>query len=161
MGFSTSGATAIVFVALMICLGTAYAAVGGAYDRVAESTETADDRALDQRNTAIEIESAEFDEGELTVTVENTGTTALSVRGTSLVVDGEFVTGERRVGETGDRTRWLPGERLVIETSADEPDRIRVTTDVGISVSETTIGEPEGEADGSDDPEAGGTEGSE
>jgi archaeal flagellar protein FlaF len=153
MGFSTSGATAVVFVALMICFGTAYAAVGGAYDRVADATDAADDRALDQRNTAIEIESAVYEDEELTVVVENTGTTALSTERTSLVVDGEFVTGDRRIGESDDRTRLLPGDRLTVEASVgDEPDRVRVTTDSGISVIETEI-EARGDAASVEDEE--------
>lgn len=143
MGFSASGATAILFVALLVCAGSAYSTMNLAHERVSSATDDRDDRTLDQRNTTISIATLEFADGELTVAVLNVGARTLSVGETTLLVDGEY---RSEVGTSVDgdidRTIWTSGESLELSVTipGDAPERVKVVTDNGVSA----IGEVEG-----------------
>lgn len=143
MGFSASGATAILFVALLVCAGSAYSTASLAHERVTSATDDRDDRALDQRNTAIAITALEVADEELTVTVINEGARTLSVGETSLLVDGEYRSdAETRVDGDADRTIWTSGESLELSVTVpgDAPERVKVVTDAGVAA----VGEVEG-----------------
>ena len=145
MGFSTSGAAAIIFIGLLIAVGIAYPVLETAHDRRSTAIDDRDDRALDLRNTAIDDLEATYDaEGEyLVVNVTNTGSTTLSVSKTDLLIDGEYVTlpEETTVEDDPDRNLWQPGETLsiTIESVDDEPDRVKVVTEYGIAETITEV----------------------
>jgi archaellum component FlaF (FlaF/FlaG flagellin family) len=71
------------------------------------------------------------------VTVENRGSTALSLNRTDLFFDNEYVTGwQGDVVFDGDSQKatdlWLPGETLTI-TTVGTPDRVKVASERGVS----------------------------
>lgn len=143
MGFSASGATAILFVALLVCAGSAYSTMSLAHERVSSATDDRDDRALDQRNTAIVVELVAFVDGELTVAVLNEGARTLSVEETSLLIDGEYRSdATTSVDGDADRTIWTSGEslELSVAVTGDAPERVKVVTDNGVAA----VGEVEG-----------------
>lgn len=155
MGFSTSGAVAILFVGALIAVSIAYPVVQNAHDQRIAAIEDRDDRALDLRNTAVAIEDVVYDSSadELRVNVTNDGATTLSVTETDLLVDGDYATSVETTvmavsGETyADRTRLQPGERVTLTHSPTEdgaPDRVKVVTENGIAVTETTVEEVAG-----------------
>ena len=150
MGFSTSGAVAILFVGMLIAVGIAYPAVQTAHDQRSAAIDDRDDRALDVRNTAIDdieasYEPIEDDPGTLTVNATNAGSTTLSIPETDLLVEGVYQpaeTYETEIVQTPDAERelWQPGERLSIELAVDdEPHRVKLVTEHGIAATITDV----------------------
>lgn len=143
MGFSTSGAMAIIFVGVLIAVGTAYPAMSSANERVQSAVDDRDDRSVSQRNSAIAFHNVTYNASNdtLVVWVNNTGSRTLSVTDTDVLVDGAYRQGYATAvaGET-DRSVWVPGETLRIEISTStDPDRVKVVTEFAIAITETDI----------------------
>lgn len=144
MGFSVSGAAAVIFLSTFIAFGMLYTAADNSLHEVVDAQDDRTDRTLETKNTAIEITSAEFVEDEdgvqdeVVVTANNTGTTALSLEATSLLTDNTFQQGwedDATVDTDGDTDLWLPGETLSVTVPVDDqPDRVTLTTASGVSV---------------------------
>ena len=75
MGFSVSASTALIFAALFLALGIFYPAMANSYERVQAADADQADRALEQADSNIRIESTASGE----VDVTNNGSTALPV----------------------------------------------------------------------------------
>jgi flagellar protein FlaF len=140
MGFSVSGSAAIIFAGMFIAFGMFYTATANSVEQVSDARQAASEDRLEQQNTAIEITSAviDIDEGELQVTVENTGSRALSLEDTDVFVDGSYRTdwqGPATVGpdDDGSTDLWLPEEALVANFSLGSADRVKVVTESGVS----------------------------
>jgi flagellar protein FlaF len=135
MGFSVSGATAVIFVAGLIGFGMFYTASSNGLEAVTESRDQANERALERMNIGIDVSQTVYNDtsNDLSVAVNNTGSRTLSVNDTDLVVDNEYVT-DPNTEVDGDATTdlWLPGERLWLNTSVSNPNRIVVTTERGV-----------------------------
>ncbi|WP_226004256.1 flagellin [Natrinema salinisoli] len=140
MGFSTSGATAIIFVGVLVAAGIAYPVFQTAYEERTTAIENHDDRALEMRNTAIEIASASYDangNGDFIMEVNNTGSTVLSVPETDLLLDGVYQDSyETSVNGNADRELWQPGETLTVTVSTEQPNRVKIVTEHGIAATE-------------------------
>lgn len=142
MGFSTSGAMAVIFVGLLVAVGIAYPVLETAHDRRASALDDRDQRALDVRNTAVNI--TEIDATENRTTLENTGTTTLSVDETDLLINGEYIDRDRYDAtiDDVDRSIWQPGEILEFdfeldvedEVNLESGDRVKIVTENGIAV---------------------------
>ncbi|OVE84998.1 flagellin [Natronolimnobius baerhuensis] len=103
MGFSTSGAAAIMLIAFLVAASvifptifTAGADTGDAFAAQAENTRTlanSDVGITTAEQASHEVTEDGEDEtyGTVTVTVENTGTTTLDVRHTDLLLEGTFI----------------------------------------------------------------------
>ncbi|MCU4743794.1 flagellin [Natronoglomus mannanivorans] len=142
MGFSTSGAAAILFIGLLIAVSIAYPALETANDRRMTAIEDRDQRALDVRNTDVAVTSAVYEaEGnELTLEIRNTGSTTLSVTETDLLVDGIYQSGyETAVEANTARTLWQPGETLTMSLTYDDPTRVKIVTENGIAKTVTEL----------------------
>lgn len=139
MGFSVSGAAAVIFLSTFIAFGMLYTAADNSFHEVIDAQDDRADRALEVKNTAINVTSATFNEtdDEVTVTANNTGATALSLSATSLLVDNEFEQGwedAATVDSNGETDLWLPGETLTITVTVDgEPDRVSLATESGVT----------------------------
>ena len=136
MGFSVSASTAIIFAGLFLAVGILYPAVSNGYEQIQDAQVERDQAQLDLRNTAINITEADGD----SITVENTGTTSLTVSEVDLIVDGEYQERENENGfefENEDNPNsdlWLPGETITRD-DFNNADRIKVVTEHGISAS--------------------------
>ena len=150
MGFSTSGATAVLLVGLLVAVGIAYPVLQDAQNARLSAIDDRDDRTLDLRNSDIELEEAQYDDGEdeddestLTVDVTNTGSTTLSVPATDLLVDGIYRPvgeDETAVDEIETRELWQPGETLTFTVVVDDrPERVKVVTEHGIAETTTEV----------------------
>lgn len=139
MGFSVSGAAAVIFVGGFIAFGMLYTASANGFEHVAEAEDDRTDGALEQQNTAIEIASASYDDGadELTVLVDNAGTAQLRLSTSDVLVDGTYATGWRANASAAgqdDTDLWLSGERATIPVWAtSQPDRVKVVTASGVA----------------------------
>jgi flagellar protein FlaF len=140
VGFGTSGSLLLVFTGLFIAVGSFYTVAANTAERAAEATDRQRERLADVQESAINVTGATYDasgEGNLTVRVENTGGTTLSVGAVDFVVDGRYVPpGDLgRVTVAGNGTGvWRPGEVLVLEGSLSEaPDRVKVVTGPGVA----------------------------
>ena len=141
MGFSTSGATAIVFVGLLVGVGILSPTVESAGERVSDAESASRDRLLRQQNTAVVVAGTAYNASNdtLTVSVNNTGSTSLSVDRTDLLVDGRYRAPDRfDVAGTANRTVWTPGTRLDLTVTGvlAEPDRVKVVTGPGVAATE-------------------------
>jgi flagellar protein FlaF len=136
MGFGVSGASAIIFLGLLIGAVTMYSAVDVTAERLDEAHDDDQERLLDQRNTDIEITAAAYNATltELTVTVDNKGTTMLSVNETTLLVDNEHRSlVNATVDQDPDTDLWAPGQTLTVTVTADAPSRVKVVTGNGVA----------------------------
>ncbi|QLH84289.1 flagellin [Halosimplex pelagicum] len=140
MGFSVSGSAALIFAGLLIAFGMWHTAATNSFERVSEAQSDRSDGLLDQKNTAVVVDSASTADGDLTVEATNTGSTALSLNETDLLVDNEYRTGWRANATVdGDAATylWLPGEQLAIEVPPEgTPGRVKLATEAGVSDTE-------------------------
>ncbi|WP_435174441.1 fla cluster protein FlaF [Halorussus sp. AFM4] len=144
MGFSVSGATVVLFLGIVISFGIAHAAVNNGVEAVNDAYRDSADKELSQQNTAIEIADAHVaNQGgdlQLNVTVNNTGTTTLSVEDTDILINGTYTSHDSMEtlavdGDT-DTDLWLPGESLYFEDNlTSAPVRVKVVTESGVSAS--------------------------
>lgn len=138
MGFSVSGATAILFAAMLIAFGMWHSAATDGFERVSAAEQFRADDALAEENTAIELTTARYVSGTLVVKAKNTGATALSLNRTDIVVDNEYKTGWQGDAEIDDQNlatdMWLPGETFNATFSeGTQPNRVTVATERGVS----------------------------
>ena len=144
MGFSVSGAAAIIFAAMFLTFGMWFSASANSFERVTDAENAQSDAVLETQNTAISIANVTYNatSEELTVAVNNTGAAQLSVASTDLLVDGQYQTGWTDAATVaGTDTRlWLSGETLTVTvTTSEEPTRIKVTTENGVSATTTEV----------------------
>lgn len=137
MGFSVSASTALIFAALFLALGIFYPAMANSYERVQAAGAGQADRALEQANSDIQIDTVTGG----TVEVTNNGSTTLPVNETDILLDGEYQARSTVTTDVdGDTTTslWLPGETLTLAPDAglSGVSRIRVVTEHGVSASE-------------------------
>ncbi|PGF16457.1 flagellin [Natrinema sp. CBA1119] len=148
MGFSTSGATAIIFVGVLVAAGIAYPVFHSAQEERRTAIQDRDDRTLSMRNTAIAVDSWSYNESgndNFTMSVNNTGSATLSVAETDLLVDGVYRTRDSyvtRVEGSAERELWQPGETLhvTVANRTPEPDRVKLVTEHGIAETVTEVG---------------------
>ena len=136
MGFSVSGSAAIIFASMFIAFGMWYTASANSFEQVTEAQNDRADTVLETSNSAVEINSTEYSSGNLTVEVNNTGATQLSVSETDLLVDGRYEGrwNESVVAGDADTDLWLTGEQLTITVELPaQPDRVKVVTETGVS----------------------------
>jgi Putative archaeal flagellar protein F len=136
MGFSVSASTALIFAALFLALGIFYPAMANSYERVQAADAGQADRALDQADSDIQIDSTASGE----VDVTNSGSTALPVNETDLLLDGEYQPRSTVTTDVGGNTAtdlWLPGETLTLDPDAglNGVSQVRVVTEHGVSAS--------------------------
>jgi flagellar protein FlaF len=140
MGFSVSGAAAIIFASMLVAFGMWFTATANSFDQVSESRELRTDGVLESSNTAVEIVSATYNEsgnGRLVVDVNNTGAAGLSLNATDLLIDGAFVEGwqpDATVDGNGGTDLWLAGEQLTVTRDpATAPNRVKIVTPSGVA----------------------------
>ena len=140
MGFGVSGASAIIFLGLLIAGVTMYSTADATVERVSEARDDDAERLLDRRNTDIDVANATFVNGTdtLTIAVENTGSTTLSVNDTTLLVNNTYrsLTGASVDGVTA-TDLWEPGAVLRLNASTDvwSSSRVTIVTENGVSKS--------------------------
>lgn len=138
MGYSTSGTVVILFIGVLLSLSAVVPAVEATVDNVTDALDNQNDRLIDAQNTDINLTNVTYDTSTdvVTVTANNTGTTALSVSSTDVLVDGNIaVNATTSVEGNVQRELWAPGEtlRVRVENVTSTPDRVQLTTEHGIS----------------------------
>ena len=141
MGFSVSGAAAIIFAGLFVAFGMFYTATANTQERVTEANEDWRDETIQQQNTELELVDATHyaSNDSLIVRANNTGAVSLSVTDTDLLVDNELQTSftERAVDGDGATGLWLPGQQIRYNvTFASQPDRVKLVAETGVSETE-------------------------
>jgi flagellar protein FlaF len=139
MGFSVSGAAAIIFATMFVVFGMWYTATANSFEAVTDAEKERTDAVRDTKNTEIAIQSVTYDTvtDEVTVTVNNTGTAQLSVEDTDVLLDGQYQTGwtDNATVEGRDTRLWLSGETLAISITdvTTLPGRVKVATAHGVA----------------------------
>jgi flagellar protein FlaF len=144
MGFSTSGSVAVLFVSMLVMMSTLYPVVETANERMSDASDDRNERSLDRYNTAINVTNVSYNgtAETLTILVNNTGSTTLSVDETDVLLDGAFQTGyTKRVDGDATRTIWAPGEQLELELDGvtGAPGRVKLVTEFGIAATITEV----------------------
>jgi len=143
MGFGVSGSTAVIFLGVLIASGTLYTAAAGSAEQITDARDGKGEDLLDRRNTDLEITKTVYNQSTdvLELNVTNTGTTTLSVNGTSLLVDNDYVTPDTTSVDGGGSTDvWGAGDVLVVTaTNNSTPDRVTVVAENGVAASNSTI----------------------
>ncbi|WP_336001663.1 hypothetical protein [Halorientalis halophila] len=139
MGFSVSGAAAIVFAGMFIGFGILYGAAANGFERVSDAQDGRSEDVLDTRNTDINVTSAEYSGDRLTVLVDNTGAAPIGLNATDFLIENEYQTGWRgpaTVDGDAETELWLPGEQLNVTVyTSDVPARVTVVTGNGVTES--------------------------
>lgn len=120
MGFSVSAATALIFAGVFLAFGIFYPAMANGVERVSEADAAKADQNLEQAQTDINISEVNVvgDVDEITVNINNTGTTALTVNETNFILGGDYIQPSlyaTEVDKQPDTNLWLPGETLKID----------------------------------------------
>lgn len=138
MGFSVSGSTALLFVAVLVGFGVFQSAAANGVERVTDARADSGDLLLERQNTAIEITSVSYNDtsDDLSVRANNTGTTSLSVSAVDLLVDNAYVNATTTVDGSGTTDVWLPGETLVANATVSPANRVKVVTGPGVADAE-------------------------
>ncbi len=144
MGFSTSGATMILFLGVLVSAGILVPAAEYAYEDVSDARDGRSERLLDRRNSAVSVSNVTYDSTNetLNVSVNNTGSVTLGVNETDLLVNGTLRTNYgTTVAGTGDRALWLPGETLTFTVSgvSSQPDRVKVVSETGVATVSSNV----------------------
>jgi flagellar protein FlaF len=136
MGFSVSGATAVILLAGVLSFSMAFTAISNGYERVSDSEQERMERFLEQKNSDINITEV----GSSQVEVNNTGSITLHVNDTYLVTNGTFEDPDSTSVEGNvDTTVWAPGEQLTFTLSSSDPTRVKVITETGVSDTRTGV----------------------
>ncbi len=140
MGFSVSGAAAIIFASMFIAFGMWFTATANGFEQVNDAREDRTDHVLETANTAVNITAATYDVDNeiLEITVENVGASQLSLAETDLLIDGSYESGwESSADVAGDSGTdlWPPTKDLTITLSGvtSQPDHVKVITGTGVS----------------------------
>ena len=138
MGLGVSGASAIILLGLLIAGVSMYSATDVAVERVSEARDDDGERLLERRNTNIAVENATYVNATetLSTAVENTGSTTLSVSGTTILVDNSYRSMDNATVDGASGTDlWEPGEVLRLNTSEgpSAPSRVTITTENGVT----------------------------
>lgn len=149
MGFGVSGSAAIIFLGVLICTGTLYTATAGSAEQLTDAKHADNERLLERRNTAVDVTSATYTGNEsngytVSVRIENTGTTTLSVNDTSVLLNNEYVEPDQidvvEVDGDGSTDIWAPGQTLELEYMTDEePETVTIVTAYGVSDTNATV----------------------
>jgi flagellar protein FlaF len=154
MGFSVSGAAAIIFASLFIAFGAFYTATADSFERTTEAEGAYAEDVRELRNTRINI--TEIKDGEpisgvnedmVRIRVTNTGASQIELSKTDLLVNGSYVDGWHDSGNNadvdGDTTTnlWLPGETLsvTLDIDGDNVNRVKVVAKKGIADARTKV----------------------
>jgi flagellar protein FlaF len=150
MGFSVSGATALILIALLLSFGAVYTATTGTFGEIRDAQVDQSDRNVETLNTDIEIESAIYNGSgnyNLVITVNNTGATTLELNNTDLLIDGDLQTGWRdsaTIDGSDTANLWIPQSTLEITIEYAEsdprPDRVKLVTEYEIAATASVEG---------------------
>jgi flagellar protein FlaF len=144
MGFSISGATAIVFLGVVIAFGSAYPAIVDSTEAVSGAQGQQSDRLLERQNSDITVLAASYNRSNdtLAATVANNGTTALAVDAVDILVNGTYREDATvEVVDATDSTVWLSGETVRVTvpvTPATDGDTVRFKIVTGPGVADAT-----------------------
>lgn len=136
MGFGVSGSYALLFIALLVSIGTLYGAVSNTSERVTDAMGEDQSQSHEMQRTDITITSANYRAGTLRLEIENAGDTTLSVSDTDLLVDGEYIVEGNRtstVSGNGNTDLWVQGKTLELRVDMPPPDRVKTVTEHGIA----------------------------
>jgi flagellar protein FlaF len=139
MGFSVSGAAAIIFASMFIAFGMWFTASSNSFDRIVNSQDVQTEGTLETSNTDVGITTATYNSSSdgLVVEANNTGANELSLSSTDFLIDGIYVDGWQNGAEVegvANTDLWLSGEQLVIDLEREtEPQRVKLVTESGVS----------------------------
>jgi len=141
-GFSTSASLLIIFFGLFIALGTLYTVTSNTSERLIDAYDDELSHQSDIERTGITITDANWHttDGNLTIRVNNTGTTELSVDEADTFVDGEYwATADFQITTVDgqDTDVWDLQEQLRLENDTTQPTRVKVVTETGVAAAET------------------------
>jgi flagellar protein FlaF len=147
MGFSVSGSFVVVVLGVFVAASTVYASGGNTVERLTDAGDDRTDRLDTVHDTEINITAVTVSNTGCNVTVEvnNTGSTALSLEKTTLLLDNSPQLNWRdgaTVGGDGSTDLWLPGERLAVVRPGQSaaPDATTVVTKTGVTARRDTEG---------------------
>ncbi len=139
MGFSVSGAAAIIFASMFIAFGMWFTASSNSFDRIVNSQDVQTEGTLETSNTDVGITTATYNSSSdgLVVEANNTGANELSLSSTDFLIDGLYLDGWQNGAEVegvANTDLWLSGEQLAIDLEREtEPQRVKLVTESGVS----------------------------
>jgi flagellar protein FlaF len=144
MGFSTSAATAVIFVGVLVSLSIVFPATAGSFEAVSDAMASREDRVLKQRNSDLRVDTATYDSGDdrVRVNVTNTGTVSIDVGETDLLIDGHIRPNRTTTVEgVGGRSIWAPGEtlRITVQNVTTAPTRVTIVNEFGVADANSSI----------------------
>jgi flagellar protein FlaF len=144
MGFSTSGATLILFLGVLVSASVFFPSVEDSFEGVADATADRNERLLERRNVAVDVERVVYNSsnGTAIVAAANEGAVTLEVDRTDLLVNGSLQSGyATAVDGVAGRTLWAPGETLsfAVDGQSGPPARVELVTERGVKRVATNV----------------------
>jgi flagellar protein FlaF len=131
MGFSVSGSAVLLFAGLLVAFGMWSTAAANGLERVQEAESDRTDRLLEQRNTDVDVATANWNGAALTVDIENTGSAQVRVSAIDFVVDGVYTS---NWDSRSDSDILRPGETVVLSHDfSSQPGRVKIVTGSGVA----------------------------
>lgn len=141
MGFSVSGSVVIIAIGLFVSFGMFYTATSNGFEQVTEAQQDTHDTRLERQNTDITIINASYNSTSttLSVSVNNTGSTTLSINETDVLVDNDYQASYQSDVDGNTATDlWQPGETLDIRVNITKLADFRVKIVAGPGIADTT-----------------------
>lgn len=149
MGFSVSGSLALVLLGSFIAVSAVVASSGNTMERLTDARGDQGSRFDAVHDTEIEIKSVTFSgtdtDCDVTVQVNNTGSSTLTLPETSLLIENRYEEAWRdgaTVNGDAGTDLWLPGEQLSVTRTGqpEPPDSVSVVTKTGVADRKDTEG---------------------
>jgi flagellar protein FlaF len=130
MGFATSIAISIFFIAIMLIATVTYPVIFHSTTSIRDSINDKHKLQMSRLNTHINIMSATQTGGNINITLSNRGSTVLNANKSDILVDGNYTS--YIVSPSG---LWLPGKNAVFSVNADAATNhtLKIITENGIS----------------------------
>ncbi|MFC6719368.1 flagellin [Natrialbaceae archaeon GCM10025810] len=144
MGFSTSGAVAIMLIGFLLSASVIFPTVFATSSDTGEAFSSQADQSRERTNTDVDVRFANETDDAVTIDATNRGTTSVDLEYTDVLVNGDYVdsseTNATVIVDGDERTDtdiWPPGADLELEIDADAVDdpveRVQLTTPNGVS----------------------------
>jgi flagellar protein FlaF len=141
MGFSVSASFVLILLGVFIAASAVYTTGGNTFERLNDARHDQAENLDAAHKTELNITSVGLtgtnDDCDVSFTVNNTGSTTLSLDETSLLIGNNYQTGwqgDATVDTDSATDLWSPGEQLGGErTGLFSPDAVTVVTKTGVS----------------------------
>ena len=136
MGLSTSAASVVLLVAMILSASVLFSTLNATQDIVRRAQAEKEEIEYEQLHTHMSILNVTYAAGVLTITAKNDGSVEILVDDMEVLLDGQIYTQNITSFKVDgvDVDLWLPGETAEINVSVSyQPSRVKIVAHNGVS----------------------------